>query len=129
MRARLGPGTVWLVRRPFGCRRADFARVLDGSLRVPGDAGTVELLLAAGQPVETVAVEPWDIKITTPADWTLALALEAIVPHPIRERRGTRDAAGDARSDLPSGVARLIGLAASSAISCRTAPLRYARRR
>jgi hypothetical protein len=52
---------------------------------VPGDAGTVELLLAAGQTVETVAVEPWDIKITTRADWRLALALEAIVP-PLSER-------------------------------------------
>ena len=77
-----GGEALWLARKPLAFRRSSLARVLDGSLRVPGDAGTVELLLAAGQTVETVAVEPWDIKITTQADWTLALALEAIVPHP-----------------------------------------------
>lgn len=73
---------LWLARKPLAFRRSALARVLDGSLMMPGDAGTVELLLAAGQTVETVAVEPWDIKITTRADWTLALALEAIVPLP-----------------------------------------------
>jgi len=77
-----GGEALWLARKPLAFRRSSLARVLDGSLMVPGDAGTVELLRAAGQTVETVVVESWDIKITTPADWTLALALEAIVPFP-----------------------------------------------
>jgi 2-C-methyl-D-erythritol 4-phosphate cytidylyltransferase len=80
---RIAPGAaLWLARKPLAFRRSALARVLDGSAMVPADAGTVELLLAAGQTVETVTVAPWDIKITTRADWTLALALAAIVPLP-----------------------------------------------
>src|SRR6185295_15560410 len=65
-----GGEVLWLARKPLAFQRTALARVLDGSLAVPGDAGTVELLLASGQAVETVPVEPWDIKITTRADWT-----------------------------------------------------------
>ena len=73
-------GALWLARKPLAFHRSSLAHVLEGSAGVAGDAGTVELLLAAGQTVEAVAVPPWDIKVTTPADWTLALALESIVP-------------------------------------------------
>jgi len=83
-----GGEALWLARKPLAFRRSALARVLDGSVTVPGDAGTVELLLAAGQTVETVTVEPWDIKITTRADWRLALALEAIGPS-LSERWGS----------------------------------------
>ena len=50
------------------------------ALLLPDDAGSVELLLSAQAAVEIVPVEPWNIKLTTPEDWTLAQALESIFP-------------------------------------------------
>jgi 2-C-methyl-D-erythritol 4-phosphate cytidylyltransferase len=72
--------TLWLARKPLAFARLALARTLDGGLMVPDDAGTVELLLSAHEPVEIVPVEPWNIKLTTPEDWTLAQALESIFP-------------------------------------------------
>lgn len=73
VRARLGPGTVWLVRRPFGCRRADFARVLD---TVAGGDGLSVLLERIGVHTQLVPASPWHIKVTTAEDWSLAQAIE-----------------------------------------------------
>ena len=36
------------------------------------------MLLAAGQPIVPVPVEPWNIKVTTPDDWALALEIERL---------------------------------------------------
>jgi 2-C-methyl-D-erythritol 4-phosphate cytidylyltransferase len=72
-RTRLGPGTVWLVRRPFGCRRADFARVLD---TVAGEDGLSVLLERVGVRTQLVPASPWHIKVTTAEDWALAQAIE-----------------------------------------------------
>jgi 2-C-methyl-D-erythritol 4-phosphate cytidylyltransferase len=74
-------GAMWLARKPLAFKRSAFARALEGGAPAPG-AGTVELLLAAGQPVEPVVVEPWNIKLTTPEDWALAVALDALLPLP-----------------------------------------------
>ena len=72
-RERLGPGTVWLVRRPFVCRRADFARVLD---TVAGEDGLSVLLERVGVHTQLVPASPWHIKVTTAEDWSLAQAIE-----------------------------------------------------
>ena len=72
-RARLGPGSVWLVRRPFGCWRADLARVLD---TIVGKDGLSVLLERVGVRTELVPALPWHIKVTTPEDWALAQAIE-----------------------------------------------------
>jgi len=73
VRERLGPGTVWMVRRPFGCRRADFARVLEhGRRRRRAERAP----RARGRPHATRPRLPWHIKVTTAEDWALAQAIE-----------------------------------------------------
>jgi len=42
---------------------------------LPEGAGTPDLLLAAGQPIEIVAGEPWNIKLTRASEWALAQAI------------------------------------------------------
>jgi 2-C-methyl-D-erythritol 4-phosphate cytidylyltransferase len=71
-RQRLGPREVWLIRRPFACGRADFTRAL-GS--VESDDGLSTVLEAVGVHTRVVPSPPWNIKVTTPEDWTLALAI------------------------------------------------------
>jgi 2-C-methyl-D-erythritol 4-phosphate cytidylyltransferase len=73
VRVRLAPGTVWLVRRPFGCRRADFARVVDS---VASEDGLSVLLERVGVDTQLVPAPPWHIKVTTAEDWSLAQAIE-----------------------------------------------------
>jgi len=75
-----GGGALWLARKPLAFHRRALAHALDGRAMMASDAGTVELLLAAGQSVEPVAVEGWDLKVTTAADWALAVALADVVP-------------------------------------------------
>jgi 2-C-methyl-D-erythritol 4-phosphate cytidylyltransferase len=72
-RTRLGPGTAWLVRRPFGCRRADLARVFD---TLAGKDGLSVLLARVGVHTALVPAPPWHIKVTTAEDWALARAIE-----------------------------------------------------
>lgn len=72
-RSRLAPGSVWTVRRPFACRRADFARVLDAAL---GDDGLSTVLERIGVATTLVPAPSWHIKITTVDDWALAQAIE-----------------------------------------------------
>ena len=70
---RLPPGEVWLMRRPFVFRRADFARGLEtGS----ADDGLSVILARAGVATRLVPSPSWNIKLTTPDDWALALAIE-----------------------------------------------------
>jgi 2-C-methyl-D-erythritol 4-phosphate cytidylyltransferase len=71
---------LWLARKPLAFARHALARALDRGLPPSVDAGTVELLLSAQQPVDIVPVEPWNLKITTRGDWKLAQALEASMP-------------------------------------------------
>jgi 2-C-methyl-D-erythritol 4-phosphate cytidylyltransferase len=71
-RQRLGPRDVWLIRRPFACRRADFARVLE---TIEGEEGLSTVLEAVGVRAEIVPAPPWNIKITTRDDWALARAI------------------------------------------------------
>ena len=72
-RSRLGPGTVWLVRRPFAFRRADFARGLDSGRRRRRPERAPR---ARGRPHATRPAPPWHIKVTTAEDWSLAQAIE-----------------------------------------------------
>jgi 2-C-methyl-D-erythritol 4-phosphate cytidylyltransferase len=72
-RSRLGPRSVWLVRRPFACRRADLSRVVD---RARGEDGLSVVLEQVGVRTALVAAPPWHIKITTADDWALARAIE-----------------------------------------------------
>ena len=75
----LEPAPLWLARKPLAFSREAFARALEtSSAPATGDAGTAELLLAAGQPIVPVPVEPWNIKVTTPDDWALALEIERL---------------------------------------------------
>jgi 2-C-methyl-D-erythritol 4-phosphate cytidylyltransferase len=71
--ARLAPGEVWVVRRPFAFRRADFARALEAG---PHDEGLTVILGRAGVSTALVRAPSWNIKVTTPDDWALALAIE-----------------------------------------------------
>ena len=75
-RTRLGPYSVWLVRRPFACRRADLARVADSAR---GDDGLSVVLEGAGVQTTVVAAPAWHIKVTTTDDWALAQAIEQSV--------------------------------------------------
>jgi 2-C-methyl-D-erythritol 4-phosphate cytidylyltransferase len=72
-RSRLGPGSVWLVRRPFACRRAHLAQVADSAR---GDDGLSVVLERAGVHTALVTAPPWHIKVTTAEDWALAQAIE-----------------------------------------------------
>jgi 2-C-methyl-D-erythritol 4-phosphate cytidylyltransferase len=88
-----GRGAVWLARKPMACSRTALARALAWRGDATEDTGTVELLLATGQPVHVVPAEPWNIKITTAADWALAqliapLLAEALDPPGRSGRRG-----------------------------------------
>ena len=69
---RIGPREVWLARRPFACRRADFERVLE---TIDSDEGLSTALEAVGVRLKLVPAPPWNIKITTPDDWVLARAI------------------------------------------------------
>jgi len=77
-RVRQGDG-LWSSRKPLVFSRSAFARGLAARGRLPHDAGVVELLLAAGEPVEIVPAEPWNIKVTTMADWALARAIAPLL--------------------------------------------------
>lgn len=66
---------LWSSRKPVAFSRAAFARGLAARGRLPHDAGVTEVLLEAGEHVEIVPTEPWNIKVTTPADWALAQAM------------------------------------------------------
>jgi 2-C-methyl-D-erythritol 4-phosphate cytidylyltransferase len=72
-RSRLGPGSVWLVRRPFACRRVDFARVAE---KAQGEDGLSTLLESIGVHTALVRAAAWHIKVTTDDDWVLAQAIE-----------------------------------------------------
>lgn len=69
---RIGPREVWLTRRPFACRRADFERVLE---MIDSDEGLSTALEAVGVRLKLVPAPPWNIKITTQDDWVLARAI------------------------------------------------------
>ncbi len=74
------PEGLWLARKPLAFSRAAFARaVARGAPDPGGDPGTAEVLLAAGQPIALVPVEPWNVKITTREDWALAQGLERLL--------------------------------------------------
>lgn len=68
-----GAGDVWLVRRPFVFRRADFARALETAR---GDEGLSLILGRVGVAIELVAAPSWNIKVTTPDDWAVAQAID-----------------------------------------------------
>ena len=70
---RLEPGEVWLMRRPFVLRRAAFARGLETGSR---HDGLNVILGRGGVDTQLVPAPPWNIKLTTPEDWALALAIE-----------------------------------------------------
>jgi 2-C-methyl-D-erythritol 4-phosphate cytidylyltransferase len=72
-RSRLGPRSVWLVRRPFACRRADLSRVAE---HARGEDGLGVVLERAGVRTALVTAPPWHIKVTTADDWALARAIE-----------------------------------------------------
>jgi 2-C-methyl-D-erythritol 4-phosphate cytidylyltransferase len=71
---RLGPGDLWLVRRPFAARRADFARAV--TTGATGE-GLAVLLGHIGVSIEIVPAPPWNLKVTTAEDWALAQAIDA----------------------------------------------------
>jgi 2-C-methyl-D-erythritol 4-phosphate cytidylyltransferase len=79
-RARLGPGELWLVRRPFACRRAELTEALaaaaDEDARGRPAEGLSVLLERAGVATEIVPAPSWHIKVTTVDDWALAEAIE-----------------------------------------------------
>ncbi len=65
-------GEVWLVRRPFAFRRDDFAR---GVELAAADAPLSVILARVGVSTALVPAPSWNIKLTTPDDWTVAQAL------------------------------------------------------
>lgn len=67
-----GAGEVWLVRRPFVFRRADFAR---GLATADGDEGLSVILARVGVSTELVPAPSWNIKVSTADDWAVAQAL------------------------------------------------------
>lgn len=73
-RSRLGPGSVWLVRRPFACRRVDFALVAE---KAQGEDGLSTIFESIGVHTALVRAASWHIKVTTDDDWALAQAIEA----------------------------------------------------
>jgi 2-C-methyl-D-erythritol 4-phosphate cytidylyltransferase len=71
---RLAPaGEVWLVRRPFVFRRADFVRGLAASANI--EEGLSIILGRVGVATELVPAPSWNIKLTTADDWAVAQAL------------------------------------------------------
>lgn len=76
------PEALWVARKPMACSRAALERALARARDVDDGAGTVELLLATGQPVHVVPAAPWNIKITTAEDWTLAQLLAPVIVEP-----------------------------------------------
>jgi 2-C-methyl-D-erythritol 4-phosphate cytidylyltransferase len=72
-------GALWLSHKPIAAARTAFIRAMERDDPASAVAGSAELLLGAGQPVEMVPVPPWSIKITTLWDWTLAQALDPLV--------------------------------------------------
>jgi 2-C-methyl-D-erythritol 4-phosphate cytidylyltransferase len=77
-RVRQGDG-LWSSRKPIAFSRSAFARGLAARARLPHDGGVTELLLAGGEHVEIVPGEPWNVKVTTMADWALAQAIAPLV--------------------------------------------------
>jgi 2-C-methyl-D-erythritol 4-phosphate cytidylyltransferase len=81
-RARLGPGELWLVRRPFACRRADLTAALAAAeAKGPGAMladGLSAMLARAGVTTEIVPAPSWNIKITTPDDWAIEQGLHPV---------------------------------------------------
>jgi 2-C-methyl-D-erythritol 4-phosphate cytidylyltransferase len=81
-------GDVWLVRRPFVFRRADFLR----GLALGGDHEGLSVILArVGVSTGLVPSPSWNIKVTTADDWAMAQALgrpgqhrEAVQQGPMR---------------------------------------------
>lgn len=69
-----GPG-LWLAQKPLAYTRAALDAALATGGTAPKGAGTPDLLLAAGQPIEAVEGDPWNIKITNARDWRLAGAI------------------------------------------------------
>ena len=72
-------GGLWVARKPLAFARSALARALARGIPSAEDAGTAELLLESGQPIEPVPAPPWNIKLTTPEDWALARALVPLV--------------------------------------------------
>ena len=72
-------GGLWLAQKPLAFSRAALARALELGPPLPDGAGAPDLLLAAGQPIEIVPGEPWNIKLTTPGDWALAQAIHPLL--------------------------------------------------
>jgi 2-C-methyl-D-erythritol 4-phosphate cytidylyltransferase len=72
-------GGLWLAQKPLAFSRAALARALERSPLLPDGAGTPDLLLATGQPIEIVPGEPWNIKLTTQDDWALAQAIHPLL--------------------------------------------------
>lgn len=66
---------LWLAQKPLAYAREALDRALARSFAAPSGAGTPDLLLGCGQPIEAVEGEPWNFKITTERDWRLALAM------------------------------------------------------
>ena len=67
---------LWLAQKPLAFSREAFARALAAGHPLPDGAGALGPLLAAGHPVEIVPGEPWNAKISTPADWALAQVID-----------------------------------------------------
>lgn len=65
-------GEIWLVRRPFVFRRADFAR---GLATAGSDEGLSVILARVGVSTELVPAPSWNIKVSTADDWAVAQAL------------------------------------------------------
>lgn len=65
-------GEIWLVRRPFVFRRADFTR---GLATAGGDEGLSVILARVGVSTELVPAPSWNIKVSTADDWAVAQAL------------------------------------------------------
>jgi 2-C-methyl-D-erythritol 4-phosphate cytidylyltransferase len=75
-RVRAGDG-LWLAQKPLAFSRDAMRRALDARHPLPEGAGALGPLLAAGQPIEIVPGEPYNIKISTASDWALAQILDA----------------------------------------------------
>lgn len=72
-------GALWLSCKPVAAARSALLRAMERRHPLPTGAGSVELLLGDGQPVEAIPAPPWNIKITTLWEWELAEALDPLV--------------------------------------------------
>jgi 2-C-methyl-D-erythritol 4-phosphate cytidylyltransferase len=71
-----GAGGLWLAQKPLAYSREALTRALGSGAALPDGAGALGLMLAAGQAIEIVPGEPWNVKISTPSDWALAQVLD-----------------------------------------------------